>query len=54
MAFFYPKLRTLLYTIKVLAFAFGLSDNGYPPIYSQEVFNQVMEQVENYKTYEEE
>ena len=39
---------------KVLAFAFGLSDNGYPPIYSQEVFNQVMEQVENYKTYEEE
>ena len=33
---------------------FCLFDNGYPPIYSQEVFNQVMEQVENYKTYEEE
>lgn len=33
---------------------FCLFDNGYPPIYSQEVFNQVMEQVENYKTYEDE
>lgn len=33
---------------------FCLYDNGYPPIYSQEVFNQVMEQVENYKTYDEE
>ena len=33
---------------------FCLFDNGYPPIYSQDVFNQVMEQVENYKTYEEE
>ena len=32
---------------------FCLFDNGYPPIYSQDVFNQVMEQVENYKTYEE-
>lgn len=32
---------------------FCLFDNGYPPIYSQEVFNQVMEQVENYKTFEE-
>lgn len=33
---------------------FCLFDNGYPPIYSQEVFNQVMDQVENYKTFEEE
>ena len=33
---------------------FCLFENGYPPIYSQEVFSQVMEQVENYKTFEEE
>lgn len=33
---------------------FCLFDNGYPPIYSQEVFKQVMDQVENYKTYEDE
>ena len=32
---------------------FCLFDNGYPPIYSQEVFSQVMEQIENYKAYEE-
>lgn len=30
---------------------FCLAKNGYPPLYNNEVFNQVMEQVENFKTY---
>ena len=30
-----------------------LVKNGYPPQYSPEVFNKVMEQVENFKEYQE-
>lgn len=28
-----------------------LVENGYPPQYNEEVFDQVMGQVENFKTY---
>lgn len=31
---------------------FLFSENGYPPEWSEEVFNQVLEQVENYKSHE--
>lgn len=32
-------------------FFFCLHANGYPPQYNTEVFNQVMEQVEHFKSY---
>ena len=30
---------------------FLLDENGYPPEWNDEVFDQVLDQVENYKTY---
>ena len=33
---------------------FLLYENGYPPQYNKEVFDQVMEQVEHFKSYDNE